>query len=120
MISHLYNTDQIAEVNALARGLANTIEKKETPLLLVINDVNSYKRGRDHFTRFVSAIRNNGLSISKSEYKYFDTGNLFEGQKLGTPYNDNTVILDVPLDIRRKYHADASVNQTVQLLVEVQ
>lgn len=120
LISHLYNTNQIAEINSLAKDLVDTIKEKDTPLLLIINDVNSYKRGRSSFSYFVNAIQNCGLTVSKSEYKYFDTGNLYDGQRLGTPYSDSSVCLDVPLDIRKKYHADSSINQTVQLLVEVQ
>jgi hypothetical protein len=120
LISHLYNTNQIAEINSLAKDLVDTIKEKDTPLLLIINDVNSYKRGRSSFSYFVNAIQNCGLTVSKSEYKYFDTGNLYDGQRLGTPYSDSSVCLDVPLDIRKKYHADASINQTIQLLVEVQ
>ena len=119
LISHLYNTGQISEIDDLARYLVNTIQKKDTPLLLVINDVNSYKRGRDFFSHFLRAIQNSGLTVSKSEYKYFDTGNLYDGQRLGTPYSVNHVVSDIPDTIKRKYHAIASINQTVQLLVEV-
>ena len=119
LISHLYNTGQIAEINHLAGNLVNTIIKKNTPLLLIINDVNSYRRGRDFFSYFLRAIQNNGLTVSKSEYKYFDTGNLFAGQRLGSPYGASNVALEAPREIQEKYHAGASVNATVQLLVEV-
>ena len=73
------------------------------PLLLIINDVNSYKRGRDHFSAFVNAIQRSGLTIAKKEYKYFDTGYLFEGQKLGSAYSVNGVVLPVPREMQEKY-----------------
>lgn len=120
LISYLYNTNQIAAINSLADSLARkAIKKKDMPLLLIINDVNSYKRGRDHFSTFVNAIQRTGLTIAKKEYKYFDTGNLFDGQKLGSPYSVSGVVLPVPREMQEKYHAGTSINSTVQLLVEV-
>lgn len=119
LISHLYNTGQIFEINTLAGNLVNTVRKKNTPLLLIINDVNSNRRGRNYFPLFLRAIQNKGLTVSKSEYKYFDTGNLFDGQRLGSPYSVNSVSLSVPREIQEKYHAGTSINSTVQLLVEV-
>ena len=120
LISYLYNTDQIAAINNLAIRLAQrAVKKKGMPLLLIINDVNSYKRGRDYFSCFESAIRRCGLTIAKSEYKYFDTGNLYDGQRLGSPYSVSNVALAVPGEIQEKYHAGTSINSTVQLLVEV-
>ena len=89
------------------------------PLLLIINDVNSYKRGRNYFSYFENAIQKNGLTVAKSEYKYFDTGSLYDGQRLGSPYNVNQIVLSAPKEIREKYHAATSINSTVQLLVEV-
>ncbi len=54
LISYLYNTDQITAINNLAEYLAQrAVKKKDMPLLLVINDVNSYKRGRNYFSYFV-------------------------------------------------------------------
>lgn len=120
LISYLCNTDQIYEINNLAKWVAErVIDKKRTPLLLVINDVNSYKRGRNAFGLFESAIRRCGMTITKSEYKYFDSGNLYDGQRLGTPYSTNSVAFGVPREIQAKYHAGTSIKSTVQLLVEV-
>lgn len=120
LLSYLYNTDQIAAINSLAENLARrAIKEKDMPLLLIINDVNSYKRGRDHFSAFVNAIQKSGLTIAKKEFKYFDTGYLFDGQKLGSPYSVNKVVLPVPREMQAKYHASTSINSTVQLLVEV-
>ena len=121
LLSSLYNRNQIGGINRLADDLAkNVVLKKKdgVPLLLIINDVNSYKRGRDYFSHFEDAIRNCGLTVQKSEYKYFDTGKLYDGQKLGTPYNYSNVAITVPNNIQRKYHT-SSINSTVQLLVEV-
>ena len=120
LLSYLYNTNQISAIDTLAKRIASrVVMKKDMPLLLIINDVNSYKRGRDFFSNFENAIRRCGLIIRKSEYKYFDTGNLYAGQRLGTPYKVNNVAMSVPQRIQEKYHAGTSIKQTVQLLVEV-
>ncbi len=120
LISYLYNTNQIGLIHSLARRIANqVVKRKSMPLLLIINDVNSYKRGRDSFSYFEHAIRSSGLSIQKCEYKYFDTGNLADGQKLGSPYEMKIIPFSIPRDIQRQYHACTSINSTVQLLVEV-
>ena len=120
LISYLYNTNQISLINSLADFLANqVIAKKNTHCLLIINDVNSNRRGRNYFTAFADAIRRAGLTIDKSEYKYFDNGKLNEAQKLGSPYDVNRLPFNVPYDIQNNYHACTSGNSTVQLLVEV-
>lgn len=120
LISYLYNTNQINEINILARRLSQcVIQNKKTPLLLIINDVNSNKRGRDYFCYFEMAVKECGLKIKKREYKYFDTGNLFAGQKIGSPYNVNHVTFEVPRKIKNIYHPSTSINKTVQLLLEV-
>ena len=120
LISYLYNTDQTSLINNLAELLTERVKKKmKSPCLFIINDVNSNRRGRDYFAVFANAFRRAGLTICKSEYKYFDNGRLNEAQKLGTPYVANTFAFNVPNDIQNNYHAYTSSNSTVQLLVEV-
>ena len=120
LISYLYNTKQIGAINTLAELLAKqVVMHKGMPLLLIINDVNSYKRGRNYFYLFEQAIQRSGLSINKSLYKYFDTGSLYDGQKLGTPYDIVSVPFSIPREIQLRYHANKSINSTVQFLVEV-
>lgn len=122
LISFLYNTNQIIQLKEFTTNLVeNVIKHKEPnmPLLLIINDVNSCNRGRNYFQFFIDAIQRYGLTIRKSEYKYFDTGNLCDGQKCGSPYNLNSVPFCIPVEIQRKYHACTSINSTVQLLLEV-
>lgn len=122
LISYLYNTGQINDINKLAYYIANNIVAKKIygqKLLLIINDVNSNRRGRDYFSYFKDAINNAGLVISKSEYKYFDTGNLNGYQKIGTPHNAKSCCFSIPHHIQNKYHAQMNLNSTVQLILEV-
>ncbi len=121
LISYLCNTGQIQKVDILADTLAKKVikNKGKQPLLLIINDVNSYYRGRDAFNYFINAIENNSLKVLKSEYKYFDNAKLKDGQKIGTPYAMKNVIFPIPPQIQNKYHAHSSINCTIQLLLEV-
>lgn len=122
LISSLYNTDQIQFVEELADNIVERILKKKKsnqPLLFIINDINSNRRGRDYFEDFEKAIRKSSLTIEKREYKYFDDGNLINPQRIGTPYDLKKVEYDIPKDIKQKYHAQASVQKTVQLLLGV-
>ena len=122
LISSLYNRNQIDDIHILANDLAKNVicQKSEgMPLLLVINDVNSNSRGRDYFSLFISAIKKTGLSVAYKEYRYFDTGNLNEYQKIGTPYSTKRVPFIIPEGIQQKYHAYSSINSTIQLIVEV-
>lgn len=121
LISYLYNTEQIAGIDSLAHRIAeNIVNKKEAGqhLLLVINDVNSWKRGRDYFSRFESAIKNCGLNILRSTYRHFDTGRLYSSQKIGTPYDVPNRAFNIPIEIQNKYQAK-NLNATIQLILEV-
>ena len=66
LISYLYNTDQITKIDSLINDIVKKIiDKKKAGqhLLLVINDVNSNNRGRDHFSKFKKAISSSSLNI---------------------------------------------------------
>lgn len=122
LISYLYNTDQITVIDSFLEDLVkNIIQKKNKgqKLLLIINDVNSYKRGRTYFSRFIQKLEKYKLSIIKCTYKYFDTGDLFDGQKIGTPHSVKECLFSIPEAIQRKYHAESNCKKTIQLMLEV-
>ena len=122
LISYLYNTGQIATIDSLIHDIAENIvlkKKHGQHLLLVINDVNSNRRGRDYFSRFEKAINDSGMDILQSAYRYFDTGYLNDFQKIGQPYNVRSCAFEVPAKIQMKYHAQSSINSTIQLILEV-
>ena len=123
LISYLYNTDQITKIDSLINDiLKKIIDKKKAGqhLLLVINDVNSNKRGRDHFSKFKKAISSSSLNILKSQYRYFDAGCLNNFQKVGQPYDVKSCAFEIPTEIKEKYHAQSSLNSTIQLILEVE
>ena len=122
LLSYLYNTNQINAVDLLADNLVKKVinhKKQDQTLLLIINDVNSNARGRDSFEYFINAIKRNGLTIRKSEFKYFDSGRLNSFQRIGSAYS----IIEMPFSISdtiiEKYHAQTNIQSTIQLLVEV-
>lgn len=122
LISYLYNTNQIRQIDSLVCDIAERIIKNKgngQPLLLIINDVNSNRRGRDYFEYFENAISRAGLSISGKKYRYFDTGNLNGFQEVGDPYPIHRNIFDIPADIQANYHACTGIQSTIQLLLEV-
>lgn len=123
LISYSYNTGQIKKIDELAENIANNIisqKSSDQTLLLIINDVNSNNRGRDYFSHFEKAIKNSGITIINSKYKYFDTGNLNYYQTNGfSPYEAKSCFFDIPSEIQQKYHAQKNLNKTIQLLLEV-
>lgn len=122
LISYLYNSGQINQIDELVDMVADRIvsKKEDNKLLLVINDVNSNQRGRDHFTLFESAIREKGLTIAKREFRYFESGSLNEWQRIGSPYATRSSVFAIPQEIKNRYHAQSTMQSTIQLLLEVE
>lgn len=121
LISYLYNTNQIGVIDSFLEDLVTNIVQKKNKgqkLLLIINDVNSYKRGRTYFSQFIRKLEKYKLSIIKCTYKYFDTGDLFDGQKIGTPHLVKRSLFSIPEAIQRKYHAESNCKKTIQLMLE--
>lgn len=122
LISYLYNTNQIPVIDLFLGDLVkNIIQKKRKgrKLLLVINDVNSYRRGRNYFERFKRKIEAYDLTIIDCKYRYFDTGNLYPGQKIGDAYATRSCCFEIPSHIKTRYHAETNCKQTIQMLLEV-
>lgn len=121
MISYLYNSNQIDQINSFINNITENIIKRkgDNKLLLIINDVNSNRRGRNYFADFEECIRGKGLTVLNSKYKYFDTGHLNVYQMLGTPYEMEGLGVDIPETIQREYHARTEMQTTIQLLLEV-
>lgn len=122
LISYLYNTKQIKLIDSFIDDLVKNIiskKKQNQKLLLIINDVNSYKRGRNYYSYFQRKIESYNLSVIRCNYKYFDTGNLYDGQKIGTAYSTSKCVFSIPQRMQEYYHAEKNCKQTIQLLLEV-
>ena len=73
--------------------------------------------------RIKDIIKNNaGAKIMNSDYMYFDTGNLNYYQTNGFSAYENAkkCYFDIPSQFKHKYHAQESLNSTIQLLLEVE
>lgn len=122
MISYLYNNGQIREVDSFIDSLVNNAvlkKKKGQKMLIVINDLNTYKKGRDYFSHIKRRIEKKGVEFLNYKYKYFDTGDLFSGQKIGEPYSGDVCLYNIPEIIMDKYHARKDGQKTIQLIMEV-
>lgn len=122
LISYLYNTEQISAIDTFAKDVVNNIVQKKREgqkFLIIINDVNSNRRGRDYFNCFVGELNKRKLLTIKQTYKYFDTGELCPPQKIGTPYKIHKSLFSIPNGIKEKYHAPICCQQTIQLILEV-
>lgn len=122
LISYLYNTDQISAIDSLFADIAqNVIAQKERgqKLLLIINDVNSHYRGRSYFNWLKNKVEGYDFASVISTEKYFDTGDLYSGQKIGSPYATKSSIFNIPRNIQRDYHAQSNCKKTFQLILEV-
>lgn len=125
LISYLYKTNQTGLIDLLAERIAQNIvlkKEKKHHLLFIINDVNSNNRGRDYFSHFEKAIEKAGAKITNSDYMYFDTGNLnyYQTNGFSAYKNAKKCYFDIPAQLKHKYHAQESLNSTIQLLLEVE
>lgn len=121
LISYLYNTKQISTIETFVEDVVkNIVQKKKIgrKFLIIINDVNSNRRGRDYFNYFIRKLNKYKLSVN-IKYKYFDTGDLYPPQKIGTPYRIQESLFSIPPIFVEKYHAQKSCQKTIQLILEV-
>lgn len=119
VISHFYNTGQIDEIEKFFEKLVqNIIVRKEQgkPLIVLINDVNSNRRGRELFEKLVEKLKEAGLEGTSQGY-YFDYNIKNEYQKYGIKHESKDVLYNIPkyLDIYDPW----SVCSSAQLLIEV-
>ena len=122
LISYLYNTRQISTIDTFVEDTVNNIVQKKKAgqkFLIIINDVNSNRRGRDYFNHFIGKLNKYKLSIINTKYKYFDTGNLCPPQKIGTPYIIQESLFPISKTFAEKYHTQNRCQQTIQLILEV-
>ena len=95
-------------------------KKPNEKVLIIINDVNSNRRGRDYFNILHTVLRRRG-AIVHSEFKYFDTGDLNFFQRVGSPYKSNACLFSIPYTLKYKYDIyDTHNRKTIQLILEVE
>lgn len=121
LLSYLYNTNSADKIDLLFNSIADNVvlrKNKNDKMFIVINDVNSNKRGRDYFSHFPRILRKKGLTVT-SEFKYFDTGSLNYFQRIGSAYKGKKCLFPPSEDIRKRYHIDKTDCRSIQLIMEV-
>jgi len=85
LISHLYNTHQNQRIDELYNGIVKIIENSDntTPFLIVINDIDSYHKGRNLFHGLLNILEEqgcNGHAYAFSDYPNGDLGKIRWGE----------------------------------------
>ncbi|MBO5351893.1 MAG: hypothetical protein J6A77_01215 [Lachnospiraceae bacterium] len=119
VISHFYNTGQIGKIEAFFEKLIdNIIEYRQQgkPLVVLINDVNSYYRGRDYFEVLVNKLTEKGIREHSQRY-YFDYNIQHDGQRYGIKHEKTQILYKLPekLNIYEPWEDCSSA----QMLIEV-
>ena len=119
VISHFYNTGQIAKINIFFDKLIKKIiacKQQGKPFVVLINDVNSNKRGRDSFKVIIKKLTDAGFRSNSFMY-YFNYNIRNDYQKYGTMHETNHVLYKIPgeLSIYQPWEKCSSA----QLLIEV-
>ena len=79
LISHLYNTQQVDSIYELYEGLIDLVVSQkpdDSPFLIVINDIDSYNKGRSYFHQFLDYLEDAGYSGQAIAYSLYENGDL--------------------------------------------
>ena len=119
LISHLYNTNQIEKINEFYEDLISNIimhRDTNTPLVILINDVNSCYRGRNYFEDLCNQLAANDLDNTYAKF-YFDYNIQSEFQRYGLKHESTNILFNIPdgFDIYQPWEQCSSA----QLLIEV-
>jgi hypothetical protein len=121
LLSYLYNTNQTYQIDLLFESIAdNVILRKDVgdKMLIIINDVNSNRRGRDYFAHLPRILRRKGLSVN-SVFKHFNISGLNFYQRIGSAYWSKKCLFPIDEKITMRYHIDNTDCRSVQLIMEV-
>ena len=97
VISHFYNTEQINRIKKFFSDLIkNVVELKDNkkPFIILINDVNSYKRSRNFFMDSVEALKSHHFH-GQCRCFYFDYKLKDDGQRYGDKHPKNNTLFDL-------------------------
>ena len=121
LLSYLYNTNQTDQIDLLFENIAKSVVIRKNSgekMLIIINDVNSNKRGRDYFNHLSRIIRKKGMNV-KSSFRFFDSPVLNYFQRLGTVYPAKKCLFTEDNTFKKKYHIDSTDCRSIQLIMEV-
>ena len=78
LISHLYNTGQSHRIRELYDGFVKIVSQglSHYPFLIVINDIDSYNKGRNLFHIFLNMLEDAGFVGTALAYSSYPNGDL--------------------------------------------
>lgn len=118
LISFFYNDIGVIGLKKWFEQLANNIVKykpQNSPMLIIINDVDSVNTGRDAFPLFVNEIEKVGLNIVLEVRKRFKNHNYYENSE---QYETKRNVFDIPEKFISNYCV-AITCESAQLILEV-
>jgi len=118
LISPFYNTGKLTAVNEFYKNLIqNVIKRMQPKSIIIINDVNSNRRGRDLFLRFSDTLSKYGIRHTYS-CRYFEYNIQNEYQRYGIKYPSKD-ILTWPTPNLARYNP-WTVCSSAQLIIELE
>lgn len=121
VISHFYNTRQIKNLESFFKNIVHqVIENKNSwePLVILINDINSNKRGRDYFIKLMEFIDSHKYNINFKKF-YFDYNIKHNSQRYGEKHPNKNVLFNLKeFDLQQYEPWDYC--SSAQLLIEIE
>lgn len=119
LISYFYSNVGVRGVRRWFSKLAQSIVKNKpenSPMLIIINDVDSINTGRDAFPIFVEEIERVGLTVNRELRRRFKSVNHFANS---VQYASKKNIFDGITDDFQKDYCVALSCESAQLILEV-
>lgn len=103
VISHFLNTGKVSTNDFFDNLIKSVIQHMPPKSIIIINDVNSYNRGRNSLYLIFEKLEKAGIKYSRQE-KYFDFRLKSDGQRIGSPYISSDVLhYSTSIDFNDKY-----------------
>lgn len=121
VISHFYNTNQIRYIDDFFTNIVEKVVSKKNPdepLIILINDTNSNKRGRDCFMNLWGELKKKGYSGNRKRF-YFDYRIQNPNQRYGKMHIDNSVLFNLN-EFDLKIYEPWKECSSAQLLIEIE
>ncbi len=116
-ISHLYNTEQISQINSLYEAIIEKVVQhrfQDSPFLVIINDLDSRNKGRDYFWPFYKKLMAAGCNVNATAKRFGSDAYLENSTQYPQKANKYT-ILD---DFRSRYNCALECT-SAQLILEL-
>lgn len=116
LISYLYSQDSTVVIDLFDDLIEYVISNKpqNSPMLIIINDVDNDGLERGVFDGFSSKLQNKGYDIKVKKYR-FNESSYYKGSTL---HDSNNNLFDIPVSIKSEYCV-AIKCKSAQLIIEI-